>query len=114
MTSWYLSNHPESHFVNGLMAARADEGRRFALRGREITVHRLGGVSERRVLDSPSQLAVALSDDFLLDLSDLPGLTRHSPACGGQAVRCASSPASSPSRLVPFRVREVSSAAVRT
>ncbi len=74
VASWYLSNHPESHFVTGLMAARAPEGRRYALSGRQLTVHHLDGASERRLAESPTELMAALEEDFLLDLTRLAGL----------------------------------------
>lgn len=74
VSSWYLSNHPESHFVTGLVAARAAEGRRYALRGRELTVHHLDGGTERRAFSAPTDLMGALEDDFLLDLSAVAGL----------------------------------------
>jgi N-hydroxyarylamine O-acetyltransferase len=74
VTSWYLSNHPQSHFVTGLMIARPAADRRYALAGRELAVHHLGGGSERRSLRSPRELMGVLEDDFLLDLSGLPGL----------------------------------------
>lgn len=74
VTSWYLSNHPESHFVTGLMAARAGDGRRFALRGHELTIHHLDGDQERRSLPSPRTLMRSLEEDFLIDLSGLPEL----------------------------------------
>ena len=56
------------------MAARAAEDRRYALRGRILTIHHLGGGSERRVLNSPTDLIGALETEFLLDVSGLPGL----------------------------------------
>jgi arylamine N-acetyltransferase len=71
VSSWYLSNHPESPFVTGLTAARAGEGRRYALRGHELTVHHLGTQSRRRTLGSPAELVSALEGDFGLDLSGL-------------------------------------------
>ena len=37
-----------SIFVNGLMAARAEPDRRYALRNNELAVHRLDGRTERR------------------------------------------------------------------
>ena len=74
VTNWYLSNHPASHFVKGLMAARATEDRRYALRGRELSIHHVGGGRERRVLDSPGDLIAALEREFLLDVSGVPGL----------------------------------------
>lgn len=80
VTSWYLSNHPDSHFVTGLMAARADKRRRYALRGHELSVHHLGGETERRTLESPAKLRAVLQETFRLDLSGLgniePALAR--------------------------------------
>ncbi len=40
LTNWYLSNHPESHFVRRLIAARTDPQRRYALLDNELAVHR--------------------------------------------------------------------------
>jgi len=74
VTSWYLSNHPLSHFVTGLMVARPAADRRYALDGRELAVHHLGGGTERRSLRSPREVMAVLEDDFLLDLSGLAGL----------------------------------------
>jgi N-hydroxyarylamine O-acetyltransferase len=74
VTSWYLSHHPESHFVTGLMLARPAPDRRYALAGRQLTVHHLGGGSERRSLASPRELIGVLEHDFLLDVSGLAGL----------------------------------------
>jgi len=74
VTSWYLSNHPESRFVTGLMIARPAADRRYALTGRELAVHHLGGGSERRALRSARELMEVLERDFLLDPSDVPGL----------------------------------------
>lgn len=39
VTNWYLANHPQSHFITGLMAARPDTDRRYALNGRTLTVY---------------------------------------------------------------------------
>ena len=70
-----ISTSLGSHFVTGLMASRpASEGRRFALRGRELTIHRVGEESERRVAGTPADLLAALEDDFLIDLSGVPEL----------------------------------------
>jgi arylamine N-acetyltransferase len=74
VTSWYLSHNPASHFVTGLMAARPDTDRRYALRGRTLSVHHLGGPSERRELDSPAEVRDALEKHFLLDLTGLDDL----------------------------------------
>jgi len=60
VTNWYLSNHPRSHFVTGLMAARVESDRRYALRNAELAVHYLDGRTERRVLASGAELRDAL------------------------------------------------------
>lgn len=38
VSSWYLSNHPDSHFIKGLIAARPTPDRRYALRNNELSV----------------------------------------------------------------------------
>ncbi|WP_308282691.1 arylamine N-acetyltransferase family protein [Pseudonocardia nigra] len=74
ISNWYLSHHPQSHFVTGLIAARPAADRRFALNGTSLAVHHLGGPSERRTLDSPAAVRAALEEHFLLDLTGLPDL----------------------------------------
>lgn len=74
VSSWYLSNHPKSHFVTGLVAARAGADRRWALRGTELAVHHLDGRTERRVLADATELRAELEGTFGLTLPDEPGL----------------------------------------
>ena len=74
VTNWYLSNHPDSQFVTGLIAARPDRDRRYALRNNELAVHHLDGQTERRVLASAAGLRTALEDTFRLTLPDSPEL----------------------------------------
>jgi len=74
VTSWYLSNHPASQFVTGLIAARPDSDRRYALRNNELAVHHLNGSTERRVLTSAVGLRATLEDIFRLALPDGPEL----------------------------------------
>ena len=74
VTNWYLSNHPDSHFVTGLMAARPDLDRRFSLRDAELSVHYLSGETERRRLATGADLRAALEDVFLVTLPDVPEL----------------------------------------
>ena len=58
------------------MAARPDEGRRYALNGRTLSVYHLDGPTERRELSSVSEIRAALQDQFQLDLAGLPDLDR--------------------------------------
>ena len=74
VTNWYLSNHPESHFVTGLIAARPDRDRRYALRNNELAVYHVNGQTERRVLSSAAALRAALEDAFRLTLPEGPEL----------------------------------------
>jgi N-hydroxyarylamine O-acetyltransferase len=74
VSSWYLSNHPRSHFVTGLVAARAGAIRRWALRGTELAVHHLDGRTERRTLADATELREALEGPFGLTLPEEPGL----------------------------------------
>jgi N-hydroxyarylamine O-acetyltransferase len=76
VTSWYLSNHPESHFVTGLVAARPAGDRRYALRGVEFAVHHLGGASEHRVLGTVAEIRQVLEGPFQLTLPPGPALDR--------------------------------------
>ena len=71
--NWFVSTHPKSIFVNGLMGARAEPDRRYALANNMLSVHRLNGESEKRALDA-RELRDALTDLFRLRLADLDGL----------------------------------------
>jgi N-hydroxyarylamine O-acetyltransferase len=70
VTSWYLSNHPESHFVRRLIAARTEPGRRYALLDNELATHKLGEETERRKVTSAKELRGVLSDTFRIAVPD--------------------------------------------
>lgn len=74
VSSWYLSNHPESHFVTGLRVARAAPGKRFNLLGKELTTHTLGAKSVTRTLNSVDELCDTLERTFGIRLPDHPNL----------------------------------------
>jgi N-hydroxyarylamine O-acetyltransferase len=63
VTNWYLSHHPQSHFVTSLIAARTPIDRRLALRNAELAIHR-GGCTERRALTGAPDLRAALEELF--------------------------------------------------
>ncbi|HXX26162.1 MAG TPA: arylamine N-acetyltransferase [Pseudolabrys sp.] len=73
MGNWLTSTHPNSIFVNGLLGARAEPGKRYALRDNQLSVHTTGGGSEKRTLNA-RELRDALGDLFKLRLSGLDGL----------------------------------------
>src|SRR5450755_3965212 len=50
VSNWYLCNHPQSIFVNGVGAARASPTERHALRNTRYSIHHPDGRTERRIL----------------------------------------------------------------
>lgn len=70
ITNWYLSNHPESHFVTGLIAARPEPGRRYTLRNNIFSIHHINGETEKKELKSVEELREVLEKIFLLQLPD--------------------------------------------
>jgi len=76
-SNYFLSTHPDSHFVTGLTAALATPGRRLALRNREFTVHTSSGETIRRTLHSAAEIREVLENEFLIRLPSHPGLDRR-------------------------------------
>ncbi len=56
------------------MAGRPDVDRRYALRNNELSIHRLNGTTDRRLLQTADELRQALVSDFRLTLPDSPDL----------------------------------------
>ena len=73
-TSWYLCNHPQSHFIKTLRAARSAPGYRYALNNNEFAVHQLNGATERKTLSTAEEVMKILEEVFLIKLPDVPGL----------------------------------------
>jgi len=63
LSNWYLSNHPASPFVAGVICARAVAGKRFALRGWQFATHSLRGPTARRDI-TDAELPGLLSQVF--------------------------------------------------
>lgn len=68
VSNYYLSTHPSSHFRHGLIAARPEPGRRYALRNLDLSIHQVDGSSEKRRLADPEELGHVLRDLFDLSL----------------------------------------------
>ncbi|HEV8389350.1 MAG TPA: arylamine N-acetyltransferase [Dongiaceae bacterium] len=60
----YVSTWPTSHFVTSLIAARALPDGRYGLRGNRLSIHRLNGESEQRVLTSAAEMRATLHGLF--------------------------------------------------
>ncbi|MET0595310.1 MAG: arylamine N-acetyltransferase [Polyangiaceae bacterium] len=68
--NWFTSTHPQSHFKNRLLAARAlPDGARNTLLNRELTRRRRSGV-ETRIIATPDELLTVLHDDFGLHFAE--------------------------------------------
>ena len=67
VTSWYLSNHPTSHFVTGLIAAIPFEKGRHALRNYDFATHYLDGSHERKRFDNVADLRFASKQHLAFD-----------------------------------------------
>ena len=70
VSNWHLANHPESPFVNNLMAARVAPDRRYGLFNNKLSTHHLHGDSEVTTLSSPAQLRQILASTFGIQLPD--------------------------------------------
>lgn len=74
VSNWYVSTHPDSLFVNALIAARPDVDRRYTLRNSQLTIHHLNGLTERQALTTVSALRAVLENQFRLQLPAAPHL----------------------------------------
>ena len=72
--NWYVSTHPDSIFVTGLMAARPATDCRYALRNNELAVHHLDGSTERRILTNGVEMRGILENIFCITLPAVPEL----------------------------------------
>lgn len=67
--SWFVSTHPSSGFVTGLMVALVTEDARLNLSGRHLTIHRRDG-SEKVRLDDAAAVVDTLAGRFGIDVAD--------------------------------------------
>ncbi|BAY92064.1 arylamine N-acetyltransferase [Tolypothrix sp. LEGE 11397] len=74
VSNWYVSTHPNSIFVTGLIAARPDVDCRYALRNHQLTIHYLDGRKKQRLLTTVKDLRTVLEDIFLLQLPAIAGI----------------------------------------
>lgn len=74
MANWFVAAHPQSRFVNNLIAARVDEDGRHALQNQHYTRHYLDRPAEKTELRSPAAVKAILQERFLIDTAGLPGL----------------------------------------
>jgi arylamine N-acetyltransferase len=68
--SWFVSTHPQSIFVTGLMVALTTDDARYNLAGRNLTIHRADGSEKIRLDDAAAVLGV-LSERFGIDVAGI-------------------------------------------
>jgi N-hydroxyarylamine O-acetyltransferase len=69
LANWFTSAHPQSHFRNRLIAARAlPDGGRLTLLNRELTARHRAGETTTRIVVSPEELLDVLEEAFGLRL----------------------------------------------
>jgi arylamine N-acetyltransferase len=68
--SWYVSTHPNSHFVTGLTVALVTDDARWNMRGRNLAIHRAGETEKIR-FDTAADVVDCLTNRFGIDVSDL-------------------------------------------
>jgi N-hydroxyarylamine O-acetyltransferase len=74
MANWYVSTHPASRFVTGLLAARPAPDRRYGLLNNQLTVHHQAGGKDRRLIRSVTDMRETLEGAFRIVLPDAPEL----------------------------------------
>ncbi len=74
VSNWYLCHHPQSIFVNGILAGRAGAAERHALRNTRYAIHYPDGQTERRVLSSASEMREVLEGPFRVALPEAQNL----------------------------------------
>ncbi len=62
--NWYSHTHPQAHFRNNLMVARATADGRRTLFNRELTFRHRDGRAEKRELATPDELLAVLAEQF--------------------------------------------------
>jgi arylamine N-acetyltransferase len=70
VASWFVSTHPSSHFVTGLMVARVTDDARLNLQGRNLAIHR-ADASEKIRLEDAAAVVDTLADRFGINVADL-------------------------------------------
>lgn len=71
VANWFTSTHPQSLFLNHLIASRPGTGCRYALFNNRFTVRRLDSAGERRILSGEAEFGDVLAERF--GLTPAPG-----------------------------------------
>lgn len=72
--NWYVCTHPDSPFLDKLVAARTGPGLRRTLSNGSYAIHRIGAPSERHELHDPDAVMTVLREEFGIRLPQHAGL----------------------------------------
>ena len=75
MANWFVSTHPQSRFVNNLIAGRVDSDGRHALQNQYYSRYYLHKPAEKIELFSAEALREILHEQFHIQTANLPRLT---------------------------------------
>jgi N-hydroxyarylamine O-acetyltransferase len=67
--NWFTATHPQSRFVNNLVAARVVSEDRLTLFNKELAFQRRDGSREKRMLEGPAELHEVLTRDFGINIA---------------------------------------------
>ncbi|WP_204806377.1 arylamine N-acetyltransferase family protein [Mycobacterium riyadhense] len=70
VASWYVSTHPSSHFVTGLMASTVTPDARYNLSGGNLAIHRADG-TEKITFENAAAVVDTLSERFGINMADV-------------------------------------------
>lgn len=74
VANWFTSTHPDSIFTNHLMLSIVGHGCRYGLYDNRLSIHYPNQPSERKILETPTEIRTTLEQIFNLKLHNLPGL----------------------------------------
>lgn len=72
MANYFVGTHPQSRFVQQLLAGRPGKGMRHALLDSRYSRHHAGKASEQQQLDDPAALRNVLEQELGIALGELP------------------------------------------
>jgi N-hydroxyarylamine O-acetyltransferase len=71
VANWFTSTHPQSHFRDRLVAARAlDDGKRITLQNYDVTIRTSHGETQKKQLKNKEELIKILTDEFGIQLTE--------------------------------------------
>ena len=74
VANWYTSANPASHFLSNLLVSRTAHDRRYTLRNNQFSIHHVKKGTQKRLIDTATEIRKVLKDSFGLSLTSEAGL----------------------------------------